>query len=144
MIETARKTWRVAEPCHAMIYFSPEAFAAYKDLGLSYQAGYFASRSAAFGVVPSSVVVATFYNFNPARVREAITTAWSTVDPSAMLIARHGAVDQTLRRVLGEAVDSPEMERAATLLREAAESIAEDVMGRPLFAAHAALPWPTE
>jgi hypothetical protein len=144
MIETARQTWRVAEPCHGMIYFSPEAIAAYKDLGLSYHAGYFASRSAAFGVVPSSVVVATFYNFNPVRVRESITTAWSTVDPAAMLAARYAAVDQTLRRVLGDDVGSPEMARAATLLRQAAEKIADDVTGRPLFAAHAALPWPTE
>lgn len=144
MIETARQTWRVAEPVHGMIYFSPEAITAYKDLGLSYHAGYFASRSAAFGVVPSSVVVATFYNFNPQRVRESITTAWSTVEPAAVLAARYAAADQTLRRVLGEAVDSPEMARAATLLRKAAETIADDVVGRPLFAAHAALPWPTE
>ncbi|MBP2326763.1 hypothetical protein JOF56_007148 [Kibdelosporangium banguiense] len=144
MIETARQTWRVAEPIHGMIYFSPEAQAAYKDLGLSYHAGYFASRSAAFGVVPAKVVIATFYNFNPVLVRESIQAAWSTTDPAAMLATRYAAVDQTMRRVLGDAVDSPEMARVATLLRKAAESIADDVTGRPLFAAHAALPWPTQ
>jgi hypothetical protein len=144
MIETAHKTWRVLEPYHGMIYFSPEATAAYKDLGLSYHAGYFASRSAAFGAVPAAVVVATFYNFNPRLVHDSITAAWSTTDPASALAARYAAVDKTLRRVLGERVDSPELARAATLLRTAAESITADVTGRPLFAAHAALPWPVE
>jgi helix-turn-helix protein len=144
MIETARKTWRALEPYHGMIYFSPEATTAYKELGLNFRAGYFASRSAAFGLVPASVVVATFYNFNPSVVHESIATAWSVSDPVTVLAARHASVDKTLRRILGDAVDSPEMARSATLLRKAAESITTDVTGRPLFAAHTALPWPTE
>ena len=44
--------------------------------------------------------------------------------------------------MLGEAVDSPEMERAASLARRAAESAAGRYEGRALFAAHAGLPWP--
>jgi hypothetical protein len=127
-----------------MIYFSPEAKAAYEELGLSARSGYFASRSAAFGAVPAAVVVATFYNFNPGIVHDSIAKAWSATDPASVLAARHGSVDKTLRRILGDAVDSPEMARAAELLRKAAESITADVTGRPLFAAHAALPWPTE
>ncbi|OXM62705.1 SCO6745 family protein [Amycolatopsis vastitatis] len=144
MIEAARRTWRLIEPYHGMIYFAPEAAAAYKELGLTGRAGYFASRSAALGVVPAPVVVATFYNFNPVLVGESITAAWSTTDPAAVLAARHAAADQALRGILGDAITSPEMSRAATLLRAAAETIAGDVTGRPLFAAHAALPWPTE
>jgi hypothetical protein len=144
VIEAARKTWRFLEPYHGMIYFAPEAAAAYQELGLAGRAGYFASRSAAFGAVPASVVVATFYNFNPALVRESITAAWSATDPAAVLAARYAAADRALHGILGDAITSPEMRRAATLLREAAEAIADDVTGRPLFAAHAALPWPTE
>ncbi len=144
MIEAARQTWRSLEPYHGMIYFAPEATAAYEKLGLTGRAGYFASRSAALGAVPAPVVVATFYNFNPALVQDSITTAWSTTDPAAVLAARHTAADQALRRILGDAITSPEMLRAAELLRRAAETIADDVTGRPLFAAHAALPWPTE
>jgi hypothetical protein len=127
-----------------MIYFAPEAAAAYGELGLTGRAGYFASRSAALGAVPAPVVVATFYNFNPALVRESITAAWATTDPAAVLAARHAAADRALRGTLGEAIGSPEMHRAATLSREAAETVTDDVVGRPLFAAHAALPWPTE
>lgn len=144
MIDTARQTWRVLEPYHGMIYFSPDATAAYQQLGLSFHTGYFASRSAAFGAVPAAVVVATFYNFNPQLVRDSIAAAWSATDPASVLAARYAAADTTLRRVLGDAIDSPEMLRAATLLREAAETITADVTGRPLYAAHAALPWPTE
>ena len=144
MIEAARQTWRFLEPYHGMIYFAPEATAAYEELGLTGRAGYFASRSAALGAVPAPVVVATFYNFNPTLVQESITVAWSTTDPAAVLTARHAAADRTLRRILGDAISSPEMLRAAGLLREAAETIVGDVTGRPLFAAHAALPWPTE
>ncbi|MGW3961091.1 SCO6745 family protein [Amycolatopsis sp. NPDC005003] len=144
MIEAARRTWRLIEPYHGMIYFAPEAAAAYRELGLTGRAGYFASRSAALGAVPAPVVIATFYNFNPALVRESITTAWSATDPAAVLAARYAAADQALRGVLGDAIGSPEMRRAAALLRDAAEVVADDVTGRPLFAGHAALPWPTE
>jgi hypothetical protein len=89
-------------------------------------------------------VVATFYNFNPVHVGESIAAAWSTSDPAAVLAARYAAADQALRGILGDAITSPEMSRAATLLRAAAETVTGDVTGRPLYAAHAALPWPTE
>ncbi|UOZ02764.1 hypothetical protein [Amycolatopsis sp. WQ 127309] len=144
MIETARRTWRFLEPYHGMIYFAPEAAAAYAELGITGRAGYFASRSAAFGAVPAPVVVATFFNFNPALVTASISTAWSASEPAAVLAARYAAADQALRGVLGDAIGSPEMRRAAVLLREAAETVTGDVTGRPLFAAHSALPWPTE
>ena len=127
-----------------MIYFAPEAVAAYGELGLKGRAGYFASRSAALGVVPAPVVVAAFYNFNPVLVGESIADAWSATDPAAVLAARYAAADQALRGTLGDAITSPEMRRAAALLRAAAEAVIGDVAGRPLFAAHAALPWPAE
>jgi hypothetical protein len=144
VIEVAHRTWRFLEPYHGMIYFAPEAAAAYEELGLTGRAGYFASRSAALGAVPAPVVVATFYNFNPVLVGESITTAWSTTDPAAVLTARYAAADLALRGVLGDAIGSPEMRRAAGLLRAAAETVTGDVTGRPLFAAHSALPWPAE
>jgi hypothetical protein len=127
-----------------MIYFAPEAMAAYAELGLSSQQGYFASRSAALGAVPAEVVVATFYNFNPRFVHASLDGVWSTTDPATVLAARVRAADRALRRALGDLVDSAELARAAELLRSAAETIIGDVGGRPLFAAHAALPWPTE
>src|SRR5918993_2614478 len=58
-----RKTWRTMEPYHGAIYFAPEAREEYAALGLSERMeGYFASRSAAMGSVPATVVKATFFN----------------------------------------------------------------------------------
>ena len=140
----ARRTWRALEAFHGMIYFSPEAAASYEAAGLAGRSGYFASRAAAMGPVPAEVVIATFYNFNPALVRSCIPAAWDAASPGNVLAARHGAADATLRRVLGEAVGSAQMERAAFLARRAATAVAHDVAGRPLYAAHAALPWPDQ
>src|SRR4051794_6408518 len=54
----ARRTHRTLEPYHGMIYFVPEARAAYEAIGLTgHRMGYFASRSAPMGAVPAEVVV---------------------------------------------------------------------------------------
>ncbi|HEX3980303.1 MAG TPA: hypothetical protein VHW93_03720 [Acidimicrobiales bacterium] len=139
---TARKTYRTLEPLHGMVYFAPEASESYTRLGLQPEAGYFASRAAAMGAVGADTVIATFFNFYPGLVRAVIPGAWGTASPSAVLDARLGAADAALRRMLGAAVDSPEMARAAELARRAAERAASRYEGRPLFAAHAGLPWP--
>ena len=141
---TARKTWRTVEPLHGMIYFAPEATASYTRLGLAREAGYFASRSAAMGAVGADTVIATFYNFCPTLVRAAIPGAWDAAPPGSVLAARVEAADAALRRMLGDAVASPEMARAAALARRAAERAAERYEGRPLFAAHAGLDWPEQ
>ncbi len=125
-----------------MIYFAEEARLAYDRLGLRSEAGYFASRSAAMGAVGAATVTATFFNFYPGLVRSAIPEAWEIAPPTAVLAARLGAADASLRRMLGDLVDAPEMVRAATLARSAAERATARYEGRPLFAAHAALPWP--
>ncbi|MFC5834855.1 SCO6745 family protein [Nonomuraea insulae] len=137
-----RLAWQTLEPVHGMIYFFPEANAAYKQLGLTGRMGYFASRAAALGPIPAEAVIATFYNFNPQVVRQAIPAAWHIASPTDILDARLNAVDTTLRRVLGDVVDSPEMSHAAALAREAAQAISGELSGRPLYAAHTALPWP--
>ena len=93
----ARRTWRTLEPIHGMIYFSAEAGAEYERLGLSGQMGYFASRAAPMGPVPAEVVIATFYNFEPSLVRRAVPAAWGLATPTAILEARHTAVDKSLR-----------------------------------------------
>jgi hypothetical protein len=137
----ARAAHRVLEPIHTMVYFVPEAGERYADVGVTGgMRGYVASRSAPLGVVPAEVVIATFYNFAPATVRKAIPSVWEKTTPEAILAARLAAADAALRRLLGDAVDSAEMAEAAALAREA--TTAADVVGRPLYAAHAALPWP--
>lgn len=137
----ARKMHRTLEPVHGMIYFSPRATEAYDALGLPRQAGYFAARSAPMGAVSADVVIATFYNFHPTLVRAAIPAAWDIATPAAILDARFGAADATLREILGdEVVASDELAWAAATARRAAEAC--DVAGRPLFAGHAGLDWP--
>jgi hypothetical protein len=139
---TARKTWRTVEPLHGMIYFAPEANRSYSDLGIPPTSGYFASRSAPMGAVPAEVVIATFFNFHPRVVRAAIPSAWAISTPETVLEARVHSADAALRRMLGDAVGSPEMARAAELARAVAERAADHVGGRPLFAGHARLTWP--
>jgi hypothetical protein len=125
-----RLAWRVTEPLHAMVYFVPEAPERYAKLGLEPMDGYFASRGAALGPVGPELVTAVFYNFNPAT-------------PEQLVQARLEAADAALTRGLGEEVVSgPEVAEAAELARQAAEKAVTLPHGRPLFAAHAALPWP--
>lgn len=137
---TARTLWQRLEPSHAFIYFAPEAALNYAALGLDGQDGYFASRSAAMGAVGPEVVIATFFNFKPELVHHALPHAWDVTTPAAVLEARFAAADTALRRMLGDDVGHPDLAEAASITRKAAE--AGDPSGRPIFAAHAALPWP--
>jgi hypothetical protein len=128
-----------------MVYFSPYSPTAYAAVGITHpRMGYFASRSAALGPVPAETVVATFFNFSPALVQRAIPAAWELARPADILAARLRAVDESLRHAWGDRVASPEVEEAADLARQAAERAAERPHGRPLFAAHASLPWPDQ
>src|SRR5436305_2414057 len=135
--QQARAAHRYLEPLHTLVYFVPECGERYAALGIKGgMRGYFASRSAPFGQVPAEVVIATFYNFAPAQVRKAMPSVWETSSPDSMLEARLAAADAALRRLLGEAVDSDDMAEAAGIARAA--TTACSVLGRPLFAAHAA------
>jgi hypothetical protein len=141
----ARKTWRTAEPIHGLIYFAPQAADAYAAIGLGRDRGaYFASRAAAMGAVPAEVVIATFFNFYPGLVRSAIPAAWSLASPDKILAARFDAAGAALRHALGDDVDEREIIEAGALARRAAEAATNFPEGRPLFAAHASLPWPDE
>ncbi|MGV4982814.1 SCO6745 family protein [Streptomyces sp. NRAIS4] len=141
-MKTARAAWRGLEPVHGMIYFVPEARRRYADLGLSARAGYFASRSAAFGRASAELVISTFYNFNPDLVRQSLDGAWDATTPQQVLDARYAAADEALRRA--GIHEQPDLAEVLTLVRRAAEAACEHAEGRPLFAAHAALPWPKE
>jgi hypothetical protein len=139
--QTARKQWRTLEPYHGLIYFVPEADAAYAQLGLEGRSGYFASRSAPMGAVATDVVVATFFNFAPDLVHRAMAGVWDRLAPAQVVEARFAAADAALRRLLGDVfLTAPEMREAAELAHEAALACTPN--GRPLFAGHAALDWP--
>jgi hypothetical protein len=142
----ARKTWRTLEPIHGMIYFASEAPEHYRNAGLlDERSGYFASRSAALGEASAELVIATFYNFEPESVRAAMDGVWQAARPEELIDARFMVADAALRRLLGDdVITGDEMADAAVLARTAALAATDHLHGRPLFAAHAALTWPTE
>jgi len=138
-----RLAWRVTEPLHAMVYFVPEVEERFTALGIGGGAGYFCSRAAALGAVGPGPVAAMFYNFNPELVAAVLPAAWERVTPAAALAARLEAAGAALVRGLGkDVVEGPEVAEAAELARRAAESAQPHADGRPLYAAHAQLPWP--
>ncbi|TDQ47983.1 SCO6745 family protein [Actinorugispora endophytica] len=142
----ARTTWSAVEPVHLLVYFAPQAEAAYSAIGLEPAVmGYFASRSAALGAVGPGLVAAAFHSFNPAVVASVIPRAWTLADPGTVLKARLDVVDAALRAVAGEALlGSDGVAEAAELARTAALEASRHTHGRPLFAAHAGLDWPVE
>lgn len=136
--ELAQRCHLLLEILHVVVYFAAEPREAFAAYGLHGRAGYFASRAAAMGAVEPEVVTATFGVFAPEFVREKMAGTWQTVSPEQILAARHRAVAQTLHRVLGEPDVGEQLESAAaatTVLRP---------NGRPLYAAHARLPWPDD
>ncbi len=140
-----RRIHRTIDPYHTVVYFSDLAANRYAECGLHGASGYFASRSAALGPVPPQVVVATFFNFAPRLVHRALEGAWDHAAPEEVLQARLEVADGTLRAHLGpEVIESTEMVRAAEIARRVAGEAATHGEGRALFAAHAALAWPTD
>jgi hypothetical protein len=131
------------EPLHSMIYFVPEAQEEYAAYGLDNAAtGYFPSRAAALGAVPWQVVQATFFGFSPFIVEFGMTGAWERVSPPDLVAARYRGVDRALRRLCGDRCDDPALKEAVDLYRTATAELPRE--GRPLYAAHGALPWPAE
>ena len=141
---TARRLWALAEPYHALTYFSAESRDAAEARGLrGFWRGYFAMRAAPLGPVGPAVVTAVFYNFAPAFVARAVPEVWDVAPPEAALEVRLAGVDAAVRRVLGEEwLAGAEVREAAELAVAAAG--AGGVSGRPLAAANGALPVPDE
>ncbi|MPQ98452.1 hypothetical protein GB931_11095 [Modestobacter sp. I12A-02628] len=136
---------RAVEPLHSHVYFAPETDEHLVAAGLRPgRMVYFAGRAAAFGPCGPGLVTATFYNFAPAIVARHVPRAWTLVEPTAVLAARTDAARASLTRLLGgpDAVAGPEIAELGGLLREACTALTPE--GRPLYAAHADLPWPTE
>ena len=143
--QVARAMFQVYEPIVLAAGGSntPENQTICKQLGLGdHRMSYYATRSAPLGRVGAEVVSATFYHHSLEMVSPAIPLAWSIVSPERIIAARFEAVDQALRRLLPHQIESPEIVEAVALVREA--MLGCSIAGRPLFAAHAALQWPSE
>ena len=135
--------FQVYEPIVLTGSGAPELQTICKQLGLSeHRMSYYAVRAAALGRVAAEVVSATFYHHTVEMVSPAIPLAWSIASPERIVAARFEAVDQALRRLLPQQIESAEIVEAVELVREA--MVGCSIAGRPLFAAHAALAWPSE
>lgn len=141
---SARQLWHVVEPIHAVSYFSSEPLGALSDVGYrGFWMGYFAQRSAPFGMVAPEVVEATFYNFTSDRVHRALPAAWEFAPPSAALSARiEGSVRALQRIAAGSPGILDRIAAAADLAITAA--LSAPVAGLALYAANRSLPIPDE
>ncbi|MBP2324553.1 hypothetical protein JOF56_004938 [Kibdelosporangium banguiense] len=135
-----RQMWQLLEPVHALVYYAPEVFEEFAELGYEVDTrwpSYFALRAAPLGAASAELVAATFYSFNPDMVAAHVPAAWQVASPEQVLAARTRGIDRALRRLID--VVSPEVAEAA---RQVAKAV--NTAGRPLAAANAALPWPEE
>ncbi|MGA9276361.1 SCO6745 family protein [Ilumatobacter sp.] len=140
-----RRTWKTMEAYHGAIYFVAEAGEEYSRVGVGdWMAGYFGSRSAAMGAVGADVVIATFFNFDHDLVRRSMDGLWDAVTPERLIEARMAAVDRMLTTHVLPIVDPSDLARAVELARAAADVASARPEGRPLFAGHAAQPWPDD
>ena len=137
----ARLLWTRLETLHAVTYFAPESHAAAADAGLrGFWMGYFGFRAAPLGPVGPPVVEAIFANFAPAMVRRSLPDAWSYATPDALIELRAKAAAAALRRLV------PDIDRVATDCIDPLRAVVEAAgpLGRPLFAANAALTPPDD
>jgi hypothetical protein len=137
-----RRCHNAVNPLHSATYFAPELTQEFAKAGVNdWHAAYFASRSAAMGSVDAATVTATFNTYKGDLIAQHIPQVWSVVSPQEAIAARLHAADALLRRLLGEeAIACKEMAEAAELALRATEACAPS--GRPLSAAHRALPVP--
>lgn len=138
-----RTLWRLLETYHALVYYAPERRDRYPRLGLKGGwMGYFATRSAALGIVPPAVVTACFFGFAHAKVSRALPDAWRYTSPELALAARYEVFDSASTRLLGTRTSASSVADVAARLRAVVDELAPH--GRPMFAAHANAARPSE
>ena len=136
LVPASRRTWGDLEVLHVFGYFAPEVTEEYVGLGLHPRLAYFPARAAAFGAAGPGVTTATFYVFAPWLVAAALPAAWETATPDQLIAARRSGMSAALRGLLGD----PDVGEALDIAREVCAGLSPQ--GRPLYAAHADLPWP--
>ncbi len=136
--KSSRKAWGSIEVLHVLAYFAPPVTAAYVALGLRPRFSYFAARSAAYGPVGPAVPCATFYTFAPWLFSKTLPSCWEIASPEQVLAAR----DESMTEVMAQVVADTDLTELLGLLRTVCDGLTAP--GRPLYAAHAALPWPDD
>ncbi len=122
---------------HAFVYFSQEAAEEYAALGVTGRSGYFGSRTAAMGPLPTQMVIATFYNFSPDLVTLAMDGLWETTTASALQDARWRGVKRVLDEHVRPVMTVDEIEEAIAICERSVAGLSW--AGRPLAAGNAAV-----
>lgn len=135
-LDTVARLHQVTSAFHVFIYFAREGTDSYAQEGIHDRAGYFASRTAAMGPLPTELVMATFYNFNPDLVASAMDGVWQTTTPDKMQLARWRAVAAVLDKTCRDTLSDDELAEAVDITRQAVDGLRWD--GRPLAAGNAA------
>ncbi len=131
--------WRAVEAVHSPVYFGSDVTRRLTDLGLTgFWMSYFASRSAALGTPGPELVTAAFHGFAPDRVGHALPEAWSLASRDDVLTARLDGA----RAALTPAVEDLDLTAVNGHLSQVVQRAT--LAGRPLAAAHAALPTPED
>lgn len=140
----SRRMWTLYETYHDVAYLTPESRAATDAIGCKGGwMGYFGLRAAPLGAAGPEMVTSAFYNFHPSLVARALPDAWSVAEPSRFLRVRLSGVDACLRRMLGDATVAGRRVAEAAELAVVAAKLAPTA-GRPMAAANASLPFPTQ
>ncbi|MDG2025970.1 MAG: hypothetical protein P8J50_02570 [Acidimicrobiales bacterium] len=139
-LDLVAKLGAITNMTHGFIYFAPEASEEYEAVGLPATYHYFASRGACFGPVPAGVIVATFFNFNPALVHDVIPEAWTLAAPADIQDARMRAAGRVLSRMCADS--DVDIDAATALAGKMMDGLGDE--GRALAAANRAVPEPDD
>ncbi|MCD2188593.1 SCO6745 family protein [Actinomycetospora soli] len=134
----ARRLRDAIEPIAMVYVHSPEAREQYEAIGLQRWQGYVLGRAGALGLPPANLVVATFGAFEPEMLTGTYEAALATASVPDALAAKLAGATRCLHRVFGE--PARDVEEVVTVLRGGLDRA--PVLGKPLFAGHAALEWP--
>ncbi len=135
-VETVAKLHDQTTLLHAFIYFSPEAAEHYAKLGVEGRSGYFGSRTAAMGPLPTEMVIATFYNFSPDLVVPSMDGMWDRISARDLQTARWRGAKQVLDAVVRPAMTDDDIDAALDIAERVVGSL--NWSGRPLAAGNAA------
>ncbi|NOX31902.1 MAG: hypothetical protein GXP35_17940 [Actinobacteria bacterium] len=141
MATTVQRLGVITNLVHGFIYFAPEAAEEYSAIGLTGRAQYFGSRAAPMGAVGPEMVVATFFNFWPGIVRDAIPAAWAMASPDAIQQARLRAAGRVLARACPD-LDLADVEEATAIAASMVDGVGDE--GKPLAAANRAVVLPDD
>lgn len=140
-VSPARRLRDAIEPLAMVTVWSDAAAREREAAGLDLLAGYVGGRASVLGDVEGAVVAATFGVWAPGFLHDLWARARAARSVAELRDARVRAGSQALREAL-DGVDTDDVEAVVGTLRSALTGAA--VVGRPLFAGQAALPWPDD